>query len=493
MFRQGHNGRAHLGRRRLREFSVPEMLNNILKPEIKEFIEAKDFAALKAMTAGMGSHDLAELLGELDGQDMAVVFRLLPKDLAAETLGDMEIEQQEELVSLMSSERLSAILNDMAPDERTELLEELPGEMAQRLLNTLRGDQRDVALRLLAHPEDSIGRLMTPEYLAVKSDWTVQKVFDHIRNVGADKETLNVIYVVAAEWKLLGTLSLEQIVLAEPGELVADVMDPNPPALQADDDQESAVEIIKKYDVVALPVVDSRHILLGIVTVDDVLDVVEEEDTEDFQKMAGMAPLEYSYFGTSFVAMVGKRLPWLIMLLLAQMLTTLALTRFQVGFERAGIDTLHLFVALVIFMPLINSPAGNTGSQMAGLMIRGLAVLEIGLVDWRRVLVRELGRGLAMGLILAAMGYGAAMVFGPLLGGGQTVADNLRQIALSVAVAITAAVTLANLVGAMLPFCFKKFGLDPAVTSGPFIASTMDVLGIVIYFSTASALLTAMN
>ena len=486
--RRGHNGRAHLGRRRLRKFSVPEMLNNILKPEIKQLIEAKDFAALKAMTGGMDSHDLAELLGELDGQDMAVVFRLLPKDLAAETLGNMEIEQQEELVSLMSSERLSAILNDMAPDERTELLEELPGEMAQRLLNTLRGDQRDVALRLLAHPEDSIGRLMTPEYLAVKSEWTVQKVFDHIRSVGADKETLNVIYVVDAEWKLLGTLSLEQIVLAEPGELVADVMAPQPPALQANDDQESAVEIVKKYDVVALPVVDSRHILLGIVTVDDVLDVVEEENTEDFQKMSGMGALEYSYFGTGFFGMVRKRLPWLALLLLAQMLTTLALTKFQLSFEHV-----HLFAALVIFMPLINSPAGNTGSQAAGMMIRGLAVQEVGLADWRRVLLRELGRGLTMGVVLAAMGYTAAMIFGRLLGGSETVAENLRQIALSVAVAITAAVTLANLVGAMLPFCFKKLGLDPAVTSGPFIASTMDVLGIVIYFSTASALLTAMN
>jgi len=203
---------------------MPEMVNDILRPEIERLIKDKDFAALKATTADMKTHDLAELLGLLGGEDMAVVFRLLPKDLAAETLGNLEIEQQEELVSMMSSERLSAILNDMAPDERTELLEELPGEMAQRLLNTLRGEQRVIAQRLLAYPEDSVGRLMTPEYLAVQDDWTIDHVAEHIRAAGAEKETLQVIYVVDARWKLLGTLSLEQIVLAEPAERVADVM-----------------------------------------------------------------------------------------------------------------------------------------------------------------------------------------------------------------------------------------------------------------------------
>ncbi|MHC4563396.1 MAG: magnesium transporter [Planctomycetota bacterium] len=464
------------------------MLNKILQPDIEQLIEAKDVAALKAMVASMETHDLADLLAELAGEDMAVVFRLLPHDLAVETLGNLESDQREQLISLMSSNRLTAILNDMAPDERTELLEELPGTVARQLINTLRGEERIIAERLLAYNEDSIGRRMTPEYVAVKADWTIREVFDHIRTVGGEKETLNVIFVVDAEWKPQGQLSLEQIVLADPARIVADIMAPLPAALQAADDQESAVEIVKKYDTLALPVVDSRNALVGIVTVDDVLDVAEEEDTEDFQKMAGMAALEYSYFSTGFFTMVGKRLPWLMLLLLAQMLTTLALTRFQMGFEQP-----LLFVALVVFMPLINSPAGNTGSQVAGMMIRGLAVREVTPGDWHRVLLRELGRGLAMGLILAAMGYGAAMVFGPLLGDGGTVGGSLQQIAMSVAVAITAAVTLANIVGSMLPFFFKMVGLDPAVTSGPFIASTMDVLSIVIYFSTASALLVTLT
>ena len=460
----------------------PDISAEDLRSELERLIEAGNLAALKARASEIETHDLAELLGEMDGEDMAVVFRLLPRDLAADTLGNLETEQREKLISLMSSDRLAGILNDMAPDERTELLEELPGEVARKLINTLRGNERVIAQRLLAYPADSIGRLMTPEYVAAKADWTVRQVFDHIREVGGEKETLNVIFVVDADWKLQGELSLEQLVLAEPDRTVADIMDPRPPALQAADDQESAVDIVKKYDVVALPVVDSRQTLVGIVTVDDVLDVAEEETTEDFQKMAGMGPLEYSYFSTGFGAMIIKRLPWLIMLLMAQMLTTLALTSYQV---------VPLFAALVIFMPLINSPAGNTGSQMAGLMLRGLALQEVVLRDWRRVLLREVLRGLAIGIILACLGYMAAHLFGSLLHTAES--GSINTIATSVAIAIAAAVTMANVIGAMLPFFFKRVGLDPAVTSGPFIASMMDVLGIVVYFTTASLMLAKMS
>ena len=462
--------------------------SDALQVEIERLIEAGEFSALKTLAGETEFHDLADLLGTLDDDSMAVVFRLLPKTLAAEVLGNLEHDQQEHLLKIMNSQRLSKILNEMAPDERTDLLEELPGAMVQRLMNMLRGDERAIAQRLLAFPEDSVGRLMTPEYVAVKADWTIQQVMDHLRRVGTDKETINIIYVVDSAWKLQGLLSLEQVVLAEPSEMVAGVMDLDPPALEVADDQETAIELVKKYDVLAMPVVDAGRTLLGIVTVDDVLDVAEEEGTEDFQKMAGMAALEYSYFSTGFLAMVGKRLPWLIMLLLAQMLTTLALTKFQAGYENAV-----LFASLLIFMPLINSPAGNTGSQMAGLMIRGLAVQEVQSSDWRRILFREFGRGVVMGLILASIGFLAAYVFVPMLSGADTVTDSTARIATSIAMAITAAVTLANLVGAMLPFVFKRFGLDPAVTSGPFLASMMDVLGIVIYFSTASALLLVMN
>lgn len=452
------------------------MMGAVLQPEIHELVEQKNFGALKSALREMDIHDVAELLGSLESEDVGVVFRLLPRDQAADIFGDLEIDKQEELLARLSTEKMAAIVNEMPPDERTELLEELPGEMAQRLLNTLRGNEREIALSLLAYREDSIGRLMTPEYVAVRPEWTIERVLAHIRKVAPDKETLNVVYVVDDRWHLLDEIRLSQLVLAEPDETVRDLMDEQVAALRADDDQEAAVELFKKYDAVALPVANGQGILVGIVTVDDVLDVAEEENTEDFQLMAGMAALEASYFGTNFGEMLRKRLPWLAMLLAAQTLTTIALL---------GVHNLPLFAVLVLFMPLINSPAGNTGTQMAGLMIRGLAVQEVGLGDWHRVLMRELARGLALGVALAALGFLATWLFSRYV----HIEVDPTRIALSVSLAIAVAVTLANILGSMLPFVFKRVGLDPAVTSGPFIASLMDVSGILIYFTIATTVL----
>ena len=450
-----------------------------IRSQIRSHVEAKDFAALKALIREVDVHDLIELIADLPEEDSAMMFRLLPQDQAADAFGDLPIERQEDLLEHLSSDKVTAILNEMPPDERTELLEELPGQVAQRLLSTLRGDQLKIARSLLNYPEDSIGRLMTPEYIAVRKDWSIDQVFEHIRTVGPDKETLNVIYVVDEQWHLVDEITLSQLVLADREKTVADLMDEQVAWLVAGHDQESAIDDFKKYEAVALPVVDRRGVLVGIVTVDDVMDVAEEEDTEDFQKMAGMAALEYSYFGTSFGAMLRKRLPWLVMLLLAQTLTTVALLSF---------NDMVLFAVLVMFVPLINSPAGNTGSQMAGLMIRGMAVQEIESDDWLRVLVRELLRGLAIGLVLAVIGFAASWLFTSLV--DNPVADQaVGRISLSVSLAIAIVVTLANLLGSMLPFFFKRVGLDPAVTSGPFIASLMDVSAILIYFSIAMAVL----
>lgn len=451
-----------------------------LSPDVNALVEARDFAGLKAVVRDMDPADVADLIGEIEGEPLTMVFRLLPHGLATDVFWRLEIDQQEKLITELSSERAAALLRDMAPDDRTELLEELPGNVSQRLLNVLRGDERRIAQSLLAYPEESIGRLMTPEYVAVRPDWTIRKVLDHIREVAPTKETISVVYVVDEYWKLLDEIRLERVVLADPEEKVTQLMDGTVASLLATEDQEAAVELFKKYDVVALPVVDQKGVLVGIVTFDDVMDVAEAESTEDFQKMSGMDPLGYSYFGTGWLRMLGKRLPWLMMLLGAQMLATLALTSFH---------AVPLFAVLVVFVPLINSPAGNTGSQMAGLMVRGLALQEMDLSDWGRIVSRELLRGLTIGLVLGVVGYGAAYIFAPLA--GADVGAELPRIAVSVALAIAVAVTLANLVGAMLPFAFQRFGLDPAVTSGPFIASMMDVSGIVIYFGIATALLAA--
>lgn len=445
------------------------MLSATLEPEIRELIEARDFATLKSALAEMEIHELADLLAQIDDEDAAVCFRLLRRYTAAEIFGSLPAERREALVSTLGSQRLRELVNTMPPDERTELLEELPGEVAQRLLNLLRGLEREITQRLMAYPEETIGRLMTPEYVAVRPDWTIERVLQHIRKVAHDKETVNVIYVVNDHWKLLDEVPLERLVLSGLDEKVADLMDGHVAMLMAHDDQETALEIFRKYEAVVMPVVNDEGVLVGIVTVDDVLDVAEEEAAEDYSKLTAMDPLEYSYFGTGFWGMLKKRLPWLILLLGAQSLTAVALR---------GFGSIVDFAVLVAFVPLINSPAGNTGTQMAGLVLRGLAVAEMDVGDWLRVLGLEALRGLTLGAILGLLGAGIVLGLGT--PGSHAVA---------VGMAIIAAVTLANLVGSMLPFFFKRVGVDPAVTSGPFIASVMDVTAIVIYFSIASAVL----
>ena len=445
------------------------MSTSAAQPEIGSLIEAKDFATLKGILRAMEVHDLAELLSDLEGDELAVAFRLLSPDRAAEILAELEPEQQEALITTLSGGKVAEIVGEMAPDDRTELLEELPGQLAQRMLSGLRGEELKITRSLLAYPEDSIGRMMTPEYVAVRADWNVRRVFEHIRAVGKDKETLNVIYVVDDRWKLLDELRLEELVLAEPDETVRGLLDEQVASLSAADDQETAVELFKKYDAVALPVVDGRGILVGIVTHDDVLDVAEEEDTEDMQKMAGMAALEHSYFGTGHFGMVRKRLPWLGMLLAVETIAVIVLYQYE-----------KYLAMLAMFMPLINATAGNTGNQIAGLMIRGFAVQEVDLADWWRVLLRELGRGVTMGVALGAMACVVVLIF------GREGAIAVGDIALAAGTAMVIAVVLANVLGSMLPFFFKRVGVDPAVTSGPFIACLMDVTSILVFFSIAT-------
>jgi len=449
------------------------MMGSAIQPEIHELIEKKDFATLKSALIEMEIHDLTELVESLEGEDLGMAFRLLPLDRATEVFGDLPYEKQEELYSSLSSEKFAAIFRELPPDERTEFLEELPGQVVQHLLAALTGQELQVARELMAYPPDSIGRLMTPEYVAVRPDWTVEQVFRQIRRVAARKETFNVVYVVDGNWKLRDEISLEQLVLAEPEALVQDLMDEQVGALHATDDRESAVEMFRKYEALVLPVVSARGVLVGIVTVDDVLEVAEEESTEDFLKMAGVSPLEQSYFGTGYFGMVMKRLPWLVMLLLVETVAVATLFRFE-----------KWMAVLAMFMPLINATAGNTGNQVAGLMIRGLAVLEIELSDWWRVMTRELGRGLLMGIVLALVG--AAIVF-------AFEKNNPGEKAFAVSVAMTAAVTLANVLGSMLPFFFKRIGVDPAVTSGPFIACLMDVASIFLFFFVATLVLTTVQ
>ena len=459
-----------------------------MKSEIQKLVEQRNFAALKQKLAAMEAADIAELVGELDGKEMGVVFRLLSTDKAAEVFSHLSLDKQERLIEILSGEAMVKILNEMSPDDRTELFEELPEDVAQRLIGGLSWAERQVAIDLLKYPEHSVGRLMTPEFVTIKPNWTVKQALEHIRKVAPQKETINVVYVVDSAGRLIDDLELADLVLADPDATVDEIIDRHPVALLATADQTEAVDMMKKYDAVALPVVDDKGVLVGIVTIDDVMDVAEEEDTEDFQKMSAVVALEEPYFATTIVEMLRKRLPWLALLFCAELLTVLALNKFESRLDVA------IFALTVLFMPLINSTAGNTGSQMAGLVIRGLAVHEMRPSHWWRILGRELLTGGTMGLTLGLLGTIAAVL---LLGFRQSsvsgsflmLSTDLWIKAIGVGVSIAVAVTVANIIGAMIPLVFQSLGLDPAVTSGPFLASIMDVTGVVIYFTIASSLL----
>ena len=459
------------------------MLSEAIEPEIRELILKKDFATLKKVLSDLEAPDLADLAEGLHGEQLGVVFRLLPRAKAGEVFGWLELEMQEHLLEILSSEALTGILNEMPPDDRTELFEDLPEDVTGRLLRTLSRDEREVAIDLLAYPADSIGRLMTPDFVAVKSNWSVQQVLDHIRKVAPQKETLNVLYVVDESDKLVDELPLQELVLAQPDNTVGRIIDRNPVALQAQEDREVAVEIFKKHEAVALPVVDRAGVLVGIVTVDDVMDVQEEENTEDFHKMVAVAALEEPYFATTWAEMLRKRLPWLALLFAAELLTVTALTAFEQSIQ------VKLFALIVLFMPLVNATAGNTGSQMAGLVIRGLAVHEMQPRDWSRILGREIVLGGTMALALGGLGVAAAMLMLKFGRGGEQLPQTHLVNAIGLGVSIATAVMVANLAGAMIPLLFKRIGLDPAVTSGPFLAALMDVAGVLIYFSIATAML----
>ncbi|HMB41565.1 MAG TPA: magnesium transporter [Balneolaceae bacterium] len=455
------------------------MIAQLLKPEIDELIQKKEWVAIKEALEDVPAVDVAEILEELEPEIAIVIFRLLKKSKAADVFSYLSSAKGVELLEVFSRQQLSDVMNNLEPDERVALMEELPGDLTQKVLNSMAKDDIAQIRRLLGYPAESVGRLMTTNYVRIKSDWTVNKSFEHIRKYGRNAETVNVIYVVDEDEKLIDDLRLNQFILAEPDTVISDIMDNSFEALSAFDDQEEAVRMLSKYDRVALPVVDSGGILVGIVTVDDVLDVAEEETTEDMQLMAGMSALDRSYSETGINDMVGKRIGWLILLFLGQMFTVTAMA----GYE----DTLAAAAVLALFIPMIISSGGNSGSQAATLIIRSLSTDDLKLDDWFGVLKREMLSGLFLGSILGIMG--TIVISFWMVIRGEPFSFEIFMQALTVGSSLVGVVLFGNISGSMLPFIMSKFGLDPAVTSAPFVATLVDVTGIIIYFSIAVFLL----
>jgi len=446
--------------------------------DLESLIEARDFGSLRAETRNWPAGDLADLMEQLSAEKEAVAFRLLPRDQAAQIFSYLPIERQQELLKAMAHEEVVDILNDMSDDDRTELLEELPAQVTQKLLNLLSPEERRRASQLLGYAENSVGRLMTPHFVRVRPHWTVAQALDHIRRYGTDSETMSLIYVIDEKGKLIDDLRIRQILLAPADTLISDLMDKRFIALKATDDQEVAVEEFREADLNALPVTDTQGALIGIVTVDDIFDVAEEEATEDIQKMGGTEALDEPYMEIGIPTMVRKRATWLIVLFLSEMLTATAMGKFESEIAKA--------VVLSIFVPLVISSGGNSGSQASTLIIRAMALGEVTLKDWWHVMRREILSGLSLGGILGIIGFIRistwALVF-------HSYGEHWLLLALTVGIALIGIVLWGTLSGSMLPFLLRRIGLDPATSSAPFVATLVDVSGLVIYFTVAAIIL----
>src|SRR5438552_284275 len=454
------------------------MIGSLLQPELVELIRQRNFNQLRAILCDFPAPDIAEILGDLSADDKAVLLRILPHELATEVFEYLSVEDQEKLVQALGNEQVAQILNEMPPDDRTALLEELPSAATQKLLNLLSPAERKIAADLLGYPKDSIGRRMTPEYIAIQQNWTVADVLAHLRKVGKEREALNQLYVVDDKGRLVDSVRLRNLVVAELHTPVVELLDHQPLTLRATDDQETAVATFKKYDRTVLPVIDSKDVLVGAVTVDDVLDVAEQEATEDIQKMGGMEALDAPYLKIGMLSMIRKRAGWLAILFVGEMLTATAMGYFEEEIAKA--------VVLALFVPLIISSGGNSGSQATSLIIRALAVRDITLRDWWRVIRRELVAGVALGCVLAAIALMRILlwpnkekVYGP----------HYLLVAATVACSLIGVVLFGSLAGSMLPFVLRRLGFDPAAASAPFVATLVDVTGLVIYFSIAYQIL----
>jgi magnesium transporter len=456
------------------------MVGKILIPEIEGMIAARNFAALRELFSEMAPADVAESILDLPEDEQVIIFRILPHALAADVFEylDVDVEAQQKLLRGMAPEQVVSILNEMSPDDRTAFLEELPSAAARQLIRLLTPDERRIAQALLGYPEGSVGRLMTPDLISVGADWTVREVLDYVREHGQDSETINVIYVVDDRGKLLDDVRIREFLLKPLDTKVSDLMDENVTALNVNDSQEEAVNVFRKYDRSALPVVDSSGVLVGIVTTDDMLDVAEEEATEDIQKFGGMEAMEEQYMRIPLSRMVRKRASWLVILFVGEMLTASAMGYYEGAIAKA--------VVLALFLPMIISSGGNSGSQASMLIIRAMALGELTLRDWWRVMRKEVIAGLMLGCVLGVIGFMRVAVWAQF---SNIYGPHWLLIAFTAGIALVGVVLWGSLSGSMLPFILRGLGADPATSSAPFVATLVDVTGLGIYFSIALLIL----
>ncbi|MEK6450619.1 MULTISPECIES: magnesium transporter [Myroides] len=424
--------------------------------------------------------DIAEAISEMKRKQRNLEFLKLSPDLKVEVFSFLDINIQEEIVHSMTQEDYADVLNNLEPDDRTELLENFPDELIKYSINLLNDTEKQIALNLIGYKEDSIARLMTPLYIQTKANRTVKQVLQHIKKYGKKAETLNYIYVVDDNNKLIDDLKLGELVLANEDTLISELVDDSFVSITSTTPMEEAFDTFEKYDRSALPIITEKGVLVGIVTFDDILDKIKERDTEDIQKFGGMEELDLSYTHTPLFELVRKRAGWLIILFLGEMLTASAMGYFDEEIEKA--------VVLALFVPLIISSGGNSGSQAASLVIRAMALGELKLNDWWYVMRKELASGVMLGGLLGTIGFIRILIWQE--AGIYDYGEHWVFVGLSVSVSLLFIVLWGTLSGSLIPFILRKFGMDPATASAPFVATLVDVSGLIIYFSIAAMFLT---
>lgn len=454
----------------LEELSLHEQFEAIIKTEnrleVREFLDNQNIS------------DVAELVDKFPEFESNIIANMSPHR-AASVFKILDLSVQKDIIHELPANTTATLLNELPADDRTDFLQELPSNAVRELIKLLDPDERKITLSLLGYPENSIGRLMTPDYVYVYPENTIEEVFATIRKYGKDSETINVIYVINKNGELLDDIRISDFILNPPDKKVSELMDERFIVLHAEDDQESASEIFKMNNRVALPVVSQSNKLLGIVTIDDILWVAEEEYSEDMQKMGGTEALEEPYLEMPIFRLFKKRIVWLFVLFLGEMLTATAMQYFEAEIAKA--------VVLALFIPLIISSGGNSGSQASTLIIQAMAVGELKIKDWWRVMRREIISGFLLGLVLGIVGFFRILVwhsFAPELYG-----PHWMLIGFTVGLALLGVVMWGSLAGSMLPIILKRLGADPAVSSAPFVATLVDVTGLIIYFSVAFAIL----
>jgi len=456
--------------------NVEEALDELLDT-VQTLLERRQYADLRDLLIPLEAADIASLFDDMD-ERVPVLFRLLPKELAAEVFVELESDHQELLIQGFSNAELKEVLDELYLDDTVDIVEEMPANVVRRILNQADPEMRKSINEILKYPEDSTGSIMTTEFVDLKAHMTVEDALKRIRRTGPDKETINISFVMDDQRHLIGVLGIRALLLAEDDDIVGDIMEQNFIAVQTLDDQETTAQVLSKYGFLALPVVDTENRLVGIVTVDDAMDVIEEETTEDFEKMAAMLPSDKPYLRTGVWEAWKARTPWLLMLMLSATFTGIILTHFENALAACGI--------LTAFIPMLSGTGGNSGTQASTAVIRALSLDEIRFSDLLRVVWKEFRVSICCGICLAVANFAKMMLVDRMLMHNPAVTP---MVALVVCATLVGTVICAKLVGCSLPILAEKVGFDPAVMASPFITTIVDALSLLIYFRFATMLL----